>query len=448
MQHPSSSQDPDITSRFVHQFHSRPDTSIAKFFQSIARAVYKEHAEGGKGDRPLPRLIPKSAKSSLSSPMSSSLPPEILDHVIDHLHDEPTTLKTCCLVSKSCVPRARKHLFAHVEFDAWESHLEVWKKTFPDPPNSPAHHTRSLFIHAPPTITPADTDVGGWIQTFHNVTHLRLMRLNRAALAPLYGLSPAVKSLDLSIIPFEVFDLICSFPLLEDLALISLYPKDDAEVWNPPLTSPKLTGHLDMRTSGTFPSVTRHLLDLPGGLHFSKITAFFFRGDAESVTDLVSECSDTLESLTVLLHSSSAFPSTSVTGQYLTTACAIDVPDMVSLDLSKATKLKHVKFLRTKMRSTVRWIVKALQTVESKYLESITVFPFDKSLPETVEEEVYQEWQDLDRLLVRFWTSHSIRPQVAYVAGRRGTKDLEDDAPKLLPELTMRGLVDLVEICH
>ena len=121
---------------------------------------------------------------------------------------------------------------------------------------------------------------------------------------------------------------------------------------------------------------------------------------------------------------------------------------MVFLDLSKATKLKHVKFLRQRTRSTVQWITTTLQTVESKNLESITIFPFDKSLPETVEEQAYQEWQDLDRLLVQFWASHSIRPQLAYVAGRRGTKDLGGDAPKLLPELTRRGLVDLVETRH
>jgi len=257
---------------------------------------------------------------NLVSKMTSSLPPEILDHVIDHLYDEPATLKACCVVSKSWVPRARKHLFAHVGFDAWESHLETWKKTFPDPSTSPAHHTRTLFFHAPPVIITADTGAGGWVRTFHNVTHLRLMRLDRASLVPLHGLSPAVRSLNLTIVPFAVFDLICSFPLLEDLALISLYPKNEAEVWNPPSTSPTLTGHLDVRTSGMFPAVTRRLLDLPGGLHFSKITAFFFSDDAESVTDLVSECSGTLESLTILLHPLSAFPSTSATSQYLTTA--------------------------------------------------------------------------------------------------------------------------------
>jgi len=95
------------------------------------------------------------------------------------------------------------------------------------------------------------------------------------------------------------------------------------------------------------------------------------------------------------------------------------------------------------MRSTVQWITVALQTVESQNLQSITICP-DRNVPEMVGEATRREWRDLDRLLVRFWASHSIRPQVMYVAGRRG-QDLGSNAPSLLPELTRRGLIDLVE---
>jgi len=260
-------------------------------------------------------------KPSLSSPMSSSLPPEILDHIIDHLHGEPATLKACCVVSKSCVLRARKHLFAHVEFDAFQSHLEVWKKTFPDPSSSPAHHARNLLIHCTTVITVADTGVGGWVRTFHNVTHLRLMRLDRAALVPLYELSPVVRSLSLAHSTIEIVDLICSFPLLEDLELRALHPENDADRQKAPPMSPKLTGSLGLWMHGNTRSVAHRLLDLPDGLRFSKITTSLFGEDVESVTDLVSECSDTLECLTALHYPSSAFPLAPVTDQYLTTAC-------------------------------------------------------------------------------------------------------------------------------
>ena len=67
----------------------------------------------------------------------------------------------------------------------------------------------------------------------------------------------------------------------------------------------------------------------------------------------------------------------------------------------------------------------------------------DAYLP-TIEDPIRDQWYDLDRLLVRFWASHSIRPKVAYEAGVR-RKDMRDCMSSLLPELTKRGLIDLVE---
>ena len=253
--------------------------------------------------------------------MSPSLLPELFDLVIDQLHDDPATLKTCCIVSRSCVLQARRHLFAHVEFSALRSDLEVWKKTFTDPSNSPARHTRNLFIHGAPAITSADTGADGWIQTFHNVTHLGLMRLNRASLISFHGLSPTLRSLSLTLITAEVFDLVCSFPLLEDLELIALYPESDADRSSTPPVSPKLTGSLRLHTPDTIRPITRSLLDLPDGLHFSKINASCSEEGTGSVVDLVSRCCDTLESLTIDYVPSSAFPLVPVTCQYLTAAC-------------------------------------------------------------------------------------------------------------------------------
>jgi len=98
-------------------------------------------------------------------------------------------------------------------------------------------------------------------------------------------------------------------------------------------------------------------------------------------------------------------------------------------------------FLR--MGSSVQWITTTLQTTETETIRGIIIYPFD-SLPETIEEAVCQEWRDLDRLLVEFGTSRSIRPQVAYVA-REGGMDRRDRVSSLLPELTRRGLIYLVE---
>jgi len=46
----------------------------------------------------------------------------------------------------------------------------------------------------------------------------------------------------------------------------------------------------------------RRWLGIPGGLHFSKISVSCLGGDVESMTDLVSECSDTPESLSIYYY--------------------------------------------------------------------------------------------------------------------------------------------------
>ena len=238
----------------------------------------------------------------------STLPPEILDSILDHLHDEPATLKTCCVVSKSWVPRTRRHLFTHVRFGIPDPPIELWKKAFPDPSNSPAHHTRTLSIFGNSVIVAADTGKSGWIRTFHNVIRLELFHVDQATLFTLYGLSPTLRSLSLELTPFD-FGLIYSFPLLEDLVLADASGLNDVDRWNAILPSPKLTGRLDLEACRWIHSTTRRLLSLSCGLHFSEIKVMFCDEEVESVSNLVSMCSKTLENLTLFYWYPSAFPS-------------------------------------------------------------------------------------------------------------------------------------------
>ena len=250
--------------------------------------------------------------------MLPSLPPEILDHIIDHLHDEPTTLKACCVASKSWVSRTRTHLFARINFHPVKSPIESWMKAFPDPSNSPAHYTRSLSIFDPSVLAPASAYAHPWIRAFNLVAHIALEASwwdgDRSSLAPLHGLSSSIRSfciICLYISPSEVLNLACSLPSLEDLTLIS-HTGGGPDEWAIPLTSPKLTGtlHLSVQPSnlGIRPFI-RHLLDLPGGLHFSKISVNCPDDDAELTLDLVSRCFATLESLRIGCPFSCASPS-------------------------------------------------------------------------------------------------------------------------------------------
>jgi len=254
--------------------------------------------------------------------MPRSLPPEILDLILDHLCGEPTTLKTCCLVSKSWIHRTRKPLFAHVEFCVSVPRIELWVETFPDPRKSPAHYTRTLSIHYfigyPRLIKAACADT---FSSFRSVVHLHMTvsrwRDEMVPLTPLHGLSPVLRSLRLSFAALpdsEIFGLICSFPLLKDLALHCMKPEPRDGQWTAPSTSPKLTGSLELSGGiGGVQLITCRLLDLPNGLHFTKIRVSWLCGrDIAPTADLVSRCSGTVQSLEVTSCFTGTFPLVSV----------------------------------------------------------------------------------------------------------------------------------------
>ena len=237
----------------------------------------------------------------MSSPSLPDLPPEILDLVVDHLRAEPATLKACCLVSKSWIPRTRRHLFASVWFGP--SSIQPWKKLFPDPSTSPAHHTRILELNGFPTSMVRETSTLACIRSFRHIVDLKVSTLGwdngRTSLVPLHGLSPTLKSLLLHyeyLSTSEVLNLICSFPHLEDLKLSDFYQVNNTDAWDTPSPSPKLTGTLKLR--GSRFATIRGLLSLRG-LHFSEIVIAWPVEDAGSVVELASQCSDTLESLNV-----------------------------------------------------------------------------------------------------------------------------------------------------
>ena len=135
-------------------------------------------------------------ETTMSNP---GLPPETVDHIVDILHNNPKTLRNCSLTTKSWVPRARKHLFASVRLTSPKV-LESWKKTFPDPRNSPAYHTLTLFVYCPEVITAADAEEGGWIQAFSRVVCLDVYSSvqDPLFLTLLYGLSPFLEILRVS----------------------------------------------------------------------------------------------------------------------------------------------------------------------------------------------------------------------------------------------------------
>ena len=121
---------------------------------------------------------------------------------------------------------------------------------------------------------------------------------------------------------------------------------------------------------------------------------------------------------------------------------------MTGLDLSEATKLREVAFRCTE--PNVKWISQALHTARSGNLQRISLeLPRHRhaAIGAAVWETVHQEWAELDHLLVEFWVSHSLRPKVMYELGKWG-EEMRVYVGSLLPELTRRGIIDLVQCPH
>ena len=197
----------------------------------------------------------------------------------------------------------------------------MWKETFPDLSTSPARYATDFFIGCSYSVTPADVDEGGWLRGFSRVVHLgvdgfgsasRVLYTSfptpdRLSLVPLHGFSPAVKSLPVFATPLspQVFDLIFSFPLLEDLTVIASSGWADesggpnrSPTTTQPSNSPAFTGSLKLSRAG-IKYVPRPLLSLPGGIHFRELSFTWRREEAPLAIALVEGCSRTLQSLIV-----------------------------------------------------------------------------------------------------------------------------------------------------
>ena len=389
-----------------------------------------------------------------------SLPPEILDCVIDLLHNESDALKQCCLVSKSWVPRARNYLFADIKLQS-AGELGSWKKTFQDIENSPAHHARALFVGCAHLVTASD---GGWLRAFSgikslgldgHIERLRDLRDSEISLAPFRKLSPTLKSLRMrsALLPFRgLSDFICSFPLLEDLALagyqymqLNINPPDPPQSDNPS-PSPPLTGSLDFHLLWGAGDVAQQLMDLPNGIHFQNIVALRdVEGDFRWMTQLVERCSHTLKSLKVDYTSYCVFIHIRVRINNLTLFQGGRGPS--SFDLSTATNLRDLVF---QPESQCAWVTVALQTITPKHrdLRRISIHvhhsltDYGASVMDDLGEATFRKWLDLDRLLVQLWESRSIRPKVGCVRPAQVHQNTEYCIAALFPEITKRGIVD------
>ena len=225
------------------------------------------------------------------------LPTELILIIIDLLHDDPEALRRCCLASKSFIDPTRTHLFKRVYFKEPDD-LQAWKECFPVPERSPSTFTKDLRFDCAERVE--DERFTEWIQSFTNVVRLevsaaRMPREGQGVFTRFHSLSlHGVKSLTVGWVgdrgAQEVFDFICSFPLLEDLRVVGDGLLDRTPNGNALL--PKLTGTFAFEPRN--PDFMERFLNLPVDLHFREIVYVNQEGD-EYLTELVERCSNTLE---------------------------------------------------------------------------------------------------------------------------------------------------------
>ena len=108
----------------------------------------------------------------------------------------------------------------------------------------------------------------------------------------------------------RTFDLILSFPLLDDLTVIAWdvsidneHGSDALPTVGKPSNPPTFAGSLDVFLAGGIEPIARRLLSLPSGIHFRELKLTWnFEQDLPLTKNLVEGCSHTLESLTVVCN--------------------------------------------------------------------------------------------------------------------------------------------------
>jgi len=263
---------------------------------------------------------------------------------------------------------------------------------------------------------------GGWIRSFSNLTRLEV---------------------DIVSVPCsQVFNFICSLPLLENLLMsIDWVDEDDCDkdaVLKPSI-SPPLTGTLVMRLPQglecCLPQVAMEyaagqLLGLPGGLHFREFACTWtLKRDIQWTRALMEKCSNTLECVDLEWTSPRNYE-----GE-------------VSFDLSRLTKLRQVVFRFHRHYPT--WITMALKTITPKHRDirvSLHIPIYPGHVAYSPEDEVGRQWVDLDHALIRLWESHGVRTRVVYSSGDE-KEEAREYIGELLPEVTRRGIVELVDDC-
>ena len=122
-----------------------------------------------------------------------------------------------------------------------------------------------------------------------------------------------------------------------------------------------------------------------------------------------------------------------------------------SVNLSEATKLEEVAFRFD--GNHLKWVTTTLKTITSNHgnfqrvVICVPLAFFDNGISlelkigESIQEEMYLLWTDLDRVLVGLLESRGVRTEAVVREGKEEL--LQEGLRVLLPEMTRRGAIEL-----
>ena len=244
------------------------------------------------------------------TPQDPRIPNEILDEILNHLIADSgssgDSLRSCSLVSKSWVPPCRRHLFHTIIFSSED--VAKWLKTFPVPEESPAHYVKDLrFLlgghYGAPEKFSKHTP---W---FINVEKIALTmnttspppRTSFPARLPQSVTSLTIKAGGSGVDLMQMRDIMARLPNLNDLKLSGPFV-----VWSkskkrlPGLGTVlrgRFCGELQIRNGHTNEYIVDMLLEVPTGLHFTKLHVHADCACLLQTVRLAEACCETLVNL-------------------------------------------------------------------------------------------------------------------------------------------------------
>jgi len=306
------------------------------------------------------------------------LPQEIIDEILDRLaaNQDPRSLQSCALVSKSWSPSCRRLLFHTIIFITLS--MERWLERFPVPEDSPAHLVKNLYvwIGASQCVPDRFFEYTPW---FTNAERLSLMGypgiplLRRPSLwrSPQSVTSLTVKTGSVTLV--EIRDIMAQLPNLDSLWLSGDFVGVDrrAPQGIGTILKGRFGGKLRLSDRYAGGSVTNMLLEVPTGIHFTECQIECPRELLLSNVQLLKACGSTLVRLSYKVN----FERKSYCSPWLAlvmhkTLTLISPPHIDggefgrSLDFSKLPNLRVVILKLSWTCGGLQWIPMALSTIK------------------------------------------------------------------------------------